>query len=209
MILLLGTRNAGKIRELRELLADIKGLELLSVSDIQFSEVEEDKETFRDNALLKARAISRQTGLSVLADDAGLVVDALGGEPGVRSARYSGEPVDYARNNALLLERMHGISDRRARFVIFVCLHLRDGREYVREGVLPGRIAEAPAGSGGFGYDPLFIPDGYTRTLAQMTMEEKNRISHRRQAIERMKAVLTGIIGQERQGGVTLSQGRL
>ncbi len=195
MILLLGTRNKGKIRELRELLADVKGLELLSVSDVPFSEVEEDGETFRDNALLKARAISRETGLSVLADDAGLVVDALGGEPGVRSARYSGEPVDYERNNALLLERMLDITDRSARFVIVVSLRLMDGREYVRQGVLTGKIVESPAGSNGFGYDPLFVPDGYTCTLAQMTMDEKNKISHRRRAIELIKEVLLEISG--------------
>jgi len=196
MILLLGTRNVGKIRELKELLADVKGLKLLSVVDRPFAEVEENGETFRDNALLKARSISAQTGLCVLADDAGLEVDALAGDPGVRSARYSGEPVDYKRNNALLLERMRGIIDRRARFVIVVALHLADGREYVRQGDLSGQIAERPAGGGGFGYDPLFIPDGYMRTLAQMTMEEKNRISHRRQAIELIKEVLVEISGR-------------
>ncbi len=196
MILLLGTRNKGKIRELKELLADVNGLELLSVADHPFAEVEENGGTFHDNALLKARAVSTQTGLSVLADDAGLEVAALGGDPGVRSARYSGEPVDYERNNALLLERMRGIIDRRARFVIVVALHLVDGREYVRQGDLSGQITEHPAGSGGFGYDPLFIPDGYTRTLAQMTMEEKNLISHRRQAIELIKEVLVEISGR-------------
>ena len=196
MILLLGTRNKGKIRELKELLADTNGLELLSVADHPFAEVEENGVTFHDNALLKARAVSTQTGLSVLADDAGLEVTALGGDPGVRSARYSGEPVDYERNNALLLERMRGIIDRRARFVIVVALHLVDGREYVRQGDLSGQINERPAGSGGFGYDPLFIPDGYTHTLAQMTMEEKNTISHRRQAIELIKEVLVEISGR-------------
>ena len=196
MILLLGTRNKGKIRELKELLADVNSLELLSVTDHPFAEVEENGGTFHDNALLKARAVSTQTGLSVLADDAGLEVAALGGDPGVRSARYSGEPVDYERNNALLLERMRGIIDRRARFVIVVALHLVDGREYVRRGNLSGQIPEHPAGSGGFGYDPLFIPDGYTRTLAQITMEEKNLISHRRQAIELIKEVLVEISGR-------------
>jgi len=196
MILLLGTRNVGKIRELKELLADVKGLKLLSVVDRPFAEVEENGETFRDNALLKAREISQETGLCVLADDAGLVVDALDGEPGVRSARYSGEPVDYARNNALLMERMRGINERGARFAIVVALHLTDGREFVREGVLPGRIAESPAGSHGFGYDPLFIPDGDNRTLAQITLEEKNRISHRRQAIEKIKGVIMEIASQ-------------
>ncbi|TSA49059.1 RdgB/HAM1 family non-canonical purine NTP pyrophosphatase, partial [archaeon] len=184
MILLLGTRNKGKIRELKELLADVVGVELISVADRPFDEVEENGGTFRDNAILKARAISAQTGLSILADDAGLAVDALGGDPGVRSARYSGEPVDYERNNALLLERMRGIVDRRARFVIVVALHLADGREYVRQVVLTGQITERPAGGGGFGHDPLFTPSGSKRTSAQLTQEEKNLISHRRQLIK-------------------------
>ncbi len=190
MILLLGTRNKGKIRELKGLLADLPSVELLSVADCPFDEIEENGVTFRENALLKARSISAQTGHSVLADDAGLEVVALGGEPGVRSARFSGTPVDYARNNALLLTRLTGVSDRRARFVTVMALHLSDGREFVRQGILSGRIAESPAGEGGFGYDPLFIPNGSTRTLAEMTMQEKNGISHRYQAVAAIKAVL-------------------
>ncbi len=113
------------------------------------------------------------------------------------SARYSGEPVDYARNNALLLKNLAGVADRRARFVDVAVLRLPDGREYVREGILSGRIATAPRGAGGFGYDPLFIPDGYDKTLAELGEEEKNRISHRARAIAAMKEVIRSLLAEE------------
>lgn len=197
MILLLGTRNQGKIKELKELLSDVEGLELLSFFDVQFSEVKEDKNTFYENAILKARTISEETGLCVLADDAGLEVNALNGEPGVRSARYSGYPVDFTRNNELLLQRMRGISDRQARFTIVIAIHLTDGREYTEKGNLLGQITQRPIGEGGFGYDPLFVPVGYKRTLAQLGLQEKNTISHRQQAISKIKVTLARIVGQE------------
>jgi XTP/dITP diphosphohydrolase len=193
MILLLGTRNKGKIRELKELLADLEGVDLLTFSECPFHEVEETGSTFQENALLKARTIAAETGHAVLADDAGLEVASLNGEPGVRSARYAGTPTDYVRNNTLLLERLQGVGDRRARFVMVAALHLPDGREFVREGSLTGRITCRPAGEGGFGYDPLFIPVGTSRTLAEMTLAEKNAISHRRRAIEGIKEVLREI----------------
>ena len=194
MILLLGTHNDGKLAELREVLADVRGIDLVTFHERPFSYAEESGSTFLENALLKARAASRETGLPVLAEDAGLEVTALGGAPGVRSARFSGLPVDYARNNALLLERLAGIADRRARFVTWAVLRLPDGREFTSEGVLPGRIATAPRGEGGFGYDPLFIPEGNTRTLAEISLQEKNRISHRRRAIDGLKGVLERIV---------------
>jgi len=197
MILLLGTRNQGKIKELKELLSDVEGLELLSFFDVQFSEVKEDKNTFYENAILKARTISEETGLCVLADDAGLEVNSLNGEPGVRSARYSGYPVDFTRNNELLLQRMRGISDRQARFTIVIAIHLTDGREYTEKGNLLGQITQRPIGEGGFGYDPLFVPVGYKRTLAQLGLQEKNTISHRQQAISKIKVTLARIVGQE------------
>lgn len=190
MILLLGTRNEGKIRELQELLADLRAVELRTFHECLFQAAEETGSSFLENALLKARAICAETGLPVLAEDAGLEVVALCGEPGVRSARFAGVPVDYARNNALLLERLSGVHDRRARFVAVAALRLPDGREFVREGTLTGRITKKPAGKGGFGYDPVFIPDGLSRTLAEMTLADKNRISHRRRAIEGIKEVL-------------------
>lgn len=188
--LLLGSRNDGKIAETKELLAGIEGLEFLTFADCPFSEVEETGSTFVENALLKAASIVNETGLAVLAEDAGLEVAALDHAPGVRSARFSGEPADTARNNRLLIERLEGASDRRARFVSVAALWLHDGQVFVCTGVLSGIIATAPAGTGGFGYDPLFIPDGGTKTLAQMVPSEKNRISHRRRAMGRMRGLL-------------------
>jgi XTP/dITP diphosphohydrolase len=193
--LLLGTKNEGKIEEAVELLAEIEGLELLTFVDCPFSDVDETGDTFLDNALLKSRTICLETGLPVLAEDAGLEVVHLGGAPGVRSARFSGTSVDYARNNELLLQRMARVGDRRARFVAVAALELPDGQTFVCSGVLRGVITEAPSGDEGFGYDPLFIPEGSTRTLAEMSSAEKNRISHRKQALSRMRAVLLDLIG--------------
>ncbi|MEA1870905.1 MAG: RdgB/HAM1 family non-canonical purine NTP pyrophosphatase [Candidatus Bipolaricaulota bacterium] len=194
MILLLGTRNEGKIEELKELLADLEGVELLTFHERSFHEVEETGSTFRENALLKARSIGQETGFPVLADDSGLEVASLNGEPGVRSARFSGVPVDYARNNTLLLERLKGVEDRRARFVIVIVLRLPDGREFLQEGTLDGKITRHLIGAGGFGYDPLFIPDGSSLTLAEIMSVEKNAISHRQRAIVGIKKVLRDLL---------------
>lgn len=188
--LLLGTTNEGKICEMKELLAGIPAMELLSFRNRPFHSVDETGETFVENALLKARSVCHQTGLPVLAEDAGLEVAALDGAPGVRSARFSGEPVDPLRNNRLLLEKLEGIDDRRARFVAVAALVLPDGQVFVCTGVLQGRIGLCPAGEDGFGYDPLFLPEAETRTLAQMSLGEKNRISHRRRATIRMRSIL-------------------
>lgn len=192
--LLLGSRNSGKIAEIEDLLGDIPGLDLVTFVDCPFTEVEETGETFLENALLKADTIAKETGLAVLAEDAGLEVFSLGGAPGVYSARFSGLPVDYGRNNDLLLGRLVAAEDRRARFVAVVALRLPTGEVFVTTGVLPGAIAEAPAGRGGFGYDPLFVPAGDSRTLAEMSLFEKNRISHRMQAIRRMRGILRDLV---------------
>lgn len=192
--LLLGTRSEGKLKEAKELLAEVVGLEFLMFSDFPFSEVPETGNTFLGNALLKANAISRETGFPVLSDDSGLEVYALAGAPGVRSARFAGEPSDATRNNELLLRKLKGVLDRRARFVTVAALCLQDGQTFVCSGVFPGTIAEEPAGSMGFGYDPLFIPEGETRTLAEMTLEEKNRVSHRHKALSRMTGILQDLI---------------
>jgi XTP/dITP diphosphohydrolase len=143
---------------------------------------------------LKANAIGVETGLPVLAEDAGLEVDALAGAPGVCSARFAGLPVDYAANNDLLLERLRGVGNRRARFVTVAILLLPDGRSFEARGTLHGTIAEAPSGTGGFGYDPLFVPDGMSRTLAEIGENEKNRISHRMRAIEQMRPILSKLV---------------
>ena len=192
--LLLGTKNEGKIEEAVGLLAEIEGLELLTYADRSFSDVDETGETFLDNALLKARTICKETGLPVLAEDAGLEVVHLEGAPGVLSARFSGTPVDYARNNDLLLRKLAGAGDRRARFIAVAALGLPDGQTFVCSGVVRGTITEAPSGAGGFGYDPLFVPEGSTQTLAEMSLAEKNRISHRKRALSRMRVVLLDLI---------------
>jgi len=192
--ILLGTRNEGKIAELRDLLAGLGGLELLTQSDVPFPEVDETGVTFLENALLKAHRIGDETGIPVLAEDAGLEVSALGGAPGVRSARYAGEPVDFARNTERLLEQMEGTDDRRARFVSVVAVRLPDEQIFVATGVLRGRIARTPSGTGGFGYDPVFVPDGETRTLAELSLRDKNRISHRRRAAGRIRGILADLL---------------
>ena len=188
--LLLGTGNTGKIDELRRLLRSLERLELLTHDDRPFTEVEETGATFLDNALLKARGVSAETGLPVLAEDAGLEVIALDGAPGVRSARFAGVPADHAANNELLLARLAGVDDRRARFITVAALLLPDGHAFVTTGVLAGTIGRAPVGERGFGYDPLFLPDGSERTLAELSLDEKNRISHRMRAMERMLPIL-------------------
>jgi len=192
--IVLGTKNRGKIREIRDLLRGVRGLRLLTYDDCPFSDVEESGATFLENALLKARAIRDEVGLPVLAEDAGLEVDALGGAPGVRSARFSGEPVDYARNNVFLLERLRGRTDRRAQFVAVAALCLPSDEVFVTMGRLVGRILETPRGSGGFGYDPLFVPDGKTKTLAEISTGEKNLVSHRARAMARMTRVLEALV---------------
>jgi XTP/dITP diphosphohydrolase len=192
--LLLGTRNEGKVQEAQELLAELDGLELLTFSEVPFSEVPETGDTFLENALLKAMNICAETGMPTLSEDAGIEVAALGGAPGVRSARFAGEPTDAARNNALLLKRLEGIDERDARFVTVAALCLPDGQVFLCTGTFPGSIARSPAGSGGFGYDPLFVPHGADRTLAQFPVGEKNRMSHRAKALSRMRTILQDLM---------------
>jgi len=192
--LLLGTGNPGKVKELLALLKSIPSLRILTRSDIPFSDVDETGTTFLDNAILKAREIQRQTRFAVLAEDAGLQVDALGGEPGVYSARYSGPSATDETNVGLLLDRLRGISDRRARFVDVACLLLPDGRTFITTGILEGAIATAPSGDGGFGYDPVFVRDGSDLTFAETPLEEKNRVSHRRDAIRHMVPILERLV---------------
>lgn len=185
--LVLASRNPGKIRELNEMLAGT-GIEVVGL-DPGAPDVEETGATFEENALLKARAACAATGLPALGEDSGLAVDALGGEPGIRSARWV-EGSDWDRVEALLA-RLEGVpeSARTGRYVSCIALVRPDGEEEVVRGELEGQIAQSPRGSGGFGYDPVFLlPDG--RTTAELTMAEKNRISHRRRALDRAMAVL-------------------
>ena len=184
MKLLIATRNAHKLDEIRAILSR-PGLTLLGVAELgrPLPEVVEDAGTFTGNALKKARMLCAASELWTLADDSGLEVDALDGAPGVYSARYGGESAGDAANNARLLRELDGVEDRRARFRCVLALAAPDGRDWTVEGCCEGRIAHAPSGTGGFGYDPLFHPVGATRSFAELTPAEKNRISHRARAL--------------------------
>ena len=177
MELYVATHNAHKLREIGEMLP---GFTILS----EDPDVEETAPDFAGNALIKARAIAAaHKGCWVMADDSGLEVAALGGEPGVRSARYAGEPSNTPANNALLLKNLEGVADRRANFTCCVALVDPDGAEHVLAGRCYGTIACEASGVGGFGYDPLFIPDGYAKSFAELSADEKNAISHRGRAL--------------------------
>jgi XTP/dITP diphosphohydrolase len=183
--LLLATRNAGKVRELRELLAG-SGIELETLAGHpEVGDVAETGRTFEDNAALKAAHAARASGLWAVGEDSGLEVDALGGAPGVRSARYAGVHGDDAANNARLLRELTGAEQRRARYVCALALASPEGEVVVgARGACEGQIATEPRGSGGFGYDPLFVPERLPQqTMAELTPEQKNAISHRAQAL--------------------------
>jgi len=190
--LLLATRNRHKKRELQELLADME-VEILTLEDVDpIPEVVEDGETFEANAVKKARATAMAAGILSLADDSGLEVDALQGKPGVYSARFAGEHATDEENNAKLLKLMESVPDekRTARFVSVIAICDPQGHVETVRGECKGTIAGIPAGNGGFGYDPLFIPQGYEQTYAQLSAEEKNRISHRGVALAKAVPVL-------------------
>jgi XTP/dITP diphosphohydrolase len=191
--LVLATGNPGKLRELRAILAPCN-VEVVPLSDFTSSTAVETGATFVDNALLKARFAARAAGLPAIADDSGLEVDALDGRPGVRSARYAGEGADDAANNALLLRELGRVPDvqRTARYrcaMVYV-RSADDDSPIVREASWDGRIGRAPRGDGGFGYDPIFIVAGGERTAAQFAADEKNRVSHRGQALRALVAAL-------------------
>ena len=178
--LAVASKNPDKIKEMEEVLASI-GLADEIVRGLDWPDVEETGETLEENALIKARAVVEATGLPAIADDTGLEVEALGGEPGVHTARFAGPHATYDENVARVLEVMEGVSDRMARFRTVVALVFPDGVEVVAEGSVEGVITRSRRGSDGFGYDPVFEVEG--RTLAEMTAEEKNRLSHRARAI--------------------------
>ena len=187
MKLNVATHNAHKLREIGEILP---GYDIVADDP----DVEETAPDFAGNALIKVRAIAaRHPGEWSMADDSGLEVRALGGAPGVRSARYAGEPSNTPANNALLLKNLEGVEDRTARFTCTIALVDPEGREHVVTGHCPGRIAHAPSGTAGFGYDPLFIPDGYEASFADLGEEAKNKISHRGRALAQVKALLTSL----------------
>lgn len=178
------THNPHKLEEVRRIMdvASVDGLELVSAAQLGLDEPEETGATFAENALIKARAAAAATGLAALADDSGLVVDALGGEPGVRSARYAGRHGDDDANLRLVLERMSARVDRRARFVCVAALVAPAGEEVTVEGVVEGELTTQPRGSNGFGYDPIFKPLGAALTTAEMPADQKDALSHRGKA---------------------------
>jgi XTP/dITP diphosphohydrolase len=192
--LLLATTSAGKLREWRGLLSDLP-LTLLALSDVGITfDVDETGLTYRQNAMLKAEAYGAASGLLTLAEDSGLSVAALNGGPGVHSARWEG--TDYARKNALLIRLLDGKTGaaRACRYVCVAVLRHPDARKWVARGEVRGQVATEPAGSGGFGYDPVFYIPRLRRTLAQIAIDEKDRISHRGRAARGVRAVLGQLI---------------
>ena len=186
------TGNEGKMREVRLILQDL-GFPVLSMKEAGVSlDIEENGTTFAENAMIKARAVWEKSGGIVLADDSGLVVDYLGGEPGVYSARYLGEDTSYEIKNQAIIDRLADAKEeeRTARFVSAIAAVLPDGSELVTEGTVEGLIAHEPAGNGGFGYDPIFYLPEYGVTSAEIPIEKKNEISHRGKALEAMKIKL-------------------
>jgi XTP/dITP diphosphohydrolase len=180
--LVIASNNAGKIREIKPL---IDGIELLSLKDIGFTdEIPEPFHTFEENALAKASAINKFCGRNVFADDSGLCVNALSGEPGVDSAHYSGTRHDE-ENLQKVLTGLKGAEDRSAFYKAVICL-IWDGEVYYFEGICRGTISEEKRGEGGFGYDPVFIPEGYDKTFGELPLEVKNGISHRGKAVKKM-----------------------
>lgn len=201
MSIVVATSNPGKLIELRALLQDLP-VELLTVADVlgQAPPVVEDGETFEANAQKKAREIAQATQMITLADDSGLEVDALGGRPGVRSARFAKEGATDAENNAALLDMMQDVDDgqRSARFRCSIALvdPWAPDQLSVVEGRCEGSIARSPSGAGGFGYDPLFVVEGLERTMAELAPDEKNRVSHRARALEGIRPVLETLVRQ-------------
>ena len=196
--LVLASGNAGKLKEFRRLLEPL-GLAVTPQAELGVGEAEEPHDTFIENALAKARHAAQFTGLPALADDSGLCVEALGGAPGVHSARYAGEPKSDARNNEKLLAALAGKSDRRAHYacVLVLCRHAADPEPLIAIGDWWGEILLAPRGSGGFGYDPLFLDPQFGLSAAELDLERKNRVSHRGKA---MAALLSLLQEQLRRG---------
>ena len=189
--IIFATNNAHKLAEVQAVLGD--GFRLVTPRECGITEdIPETQPTLEGNASQKAHYPYERTGRDCFADDTGLEVCALNGAPGVHSARYATDGHDFEANNRLLLKNLEGITDRRARFRTVISLIL-NGKEHLFEGIVEGHIAESQSGAEGFGYDPLFIPDGFEKTFAEMTAEEKNEISHRGRAVRRLADFLTNL----------------
>ena len=199
--IIFATGNEGKMREVRLILADL-GMEVLSMKEAGAScEAEENGSTFAENAEIKAREVWRQTGDIVLADDSGLVVDYLGGEPGIYSARYLGEDTSYEIKNQAIIHRLAEAEEegRTARFVCAIAAALPDGRILTTQGVIEGEIARKPAGEEGFGYDPIFYVPDFHATTAELLPEQKNAVSHRGRALRAMKKKLARYMEEQEE----------
>lgn len=194
MKIFLATGNKHKIDEIKAIFKNVKDIEILSIKDgIEIPEVVEDGDTFEANSAKKALEIAKFTGMITIADDSGLCVDALNGEPGVYSARYSGEEATDASNNAKLIKNLQGIKNRKAHFVSVITLGKPDGRAYSFRGEVEGEIIDTPRGDTGFGYDPHFYVPEYGKTLAEIP-EMKNVISHRANALKKLEVELEEIL---------------
>lgn len=190
--IIFATGNEGKMHEIRQILGDMD-VEILSMKEAGISaDIIEDGKTFEENAIIKAKAVSKMTTHIVLADDSGLEIDYLNKEPGIYSARYMGENTSYDIKNANLLDRLNGVEDKKrtARFVCAIAAAFPDGEVITSEGIVEGRIAYEPKGENGFGFDPIFYLPEYGCTTAQLSEEEKNSISHRGRALRTMKQML-------------------
>ncbi|GFD79361.1 MULTISPECIES: non-canonical purine NTP diphosphatase [Tenacibaculum] len=191
MKLVFATNNLNKLAEVQKMLPN--SIELLSLKDIDcFDDIEETATTLEGNAKIKANYITEKFGYNCFADDTGLEVEALNGEPGVYSARYAGEPANAENNMQKLLTVLNNKTDRNAQFRTSICLNL-DGKQFLFDGVCKGTILTSKQGEQGFGYDPIFQPEGYNKSFAEMTSEEKNKISHRGLAIQQLVAFLKSI----------------
>ena len=190
--IIFATSNEGKMKEIRMILADLNR-EVLSLKEAGIqADIVEDGKTFEENALIKARTVHKLTGALVLADDSGLEVDYLGGEPGVYSARYMGEDTSYDIKNRSIIDGLDQAvgTQRSARFVCAIAAVFPDGEEAVTLGTIEGEIAREPKGDGGFGYDPIFFVPEFGATTAQLTPKQKNQVSHRAKALKEMKEVI-------------------
>jgi XTP/dITP diphosphohydrolase len=197
MKILIASRNEHKIQEIREIF-DLPGVEWVSTAEFpELADVIEDGDTFEANAIKKATELAQATGLWALADDSGLEVTALGNAPGVYSARYAGEPCNHANNNEKLIRELADQNDRSARFRCVAALSDPSGKTETVSGACPGRIIEALRGTEGFGYDPLFVPEGFEATFAEMGNEQKNQMSHRGIAMKAAQAKWGALIASD------------
>lgn len=194
MKIVIASNNKNKIKEFKKIFEDTK-FELISMEEIGFNEdIEETGTTFKENALIKAKTISEKFNVISIADDSGLEVEALNKEPGIYSARYAGENKNDDDNNKKLISKMIGITNRSARYVCAICFYMPNGKYIITEDTCNGYIIEEPKGNNGFGYDPHFMIPTFNKTMAEITIEEKNTISHRSKALEKLKSEYVEII---------------